>query len=88
MWPSDPEGIQFRLRHCLRPREYHVEAPNSLWHIDGYHKLIRWKLVVHGGIDGYSRLIMYLRVANNNRSDTVLAAFQHGIRQYGLPFKG
>ena len=87
MWASDPEGIQFRLRHCLRRREYHVEAPNSLWHIDGYHKLIRWKLVVHGGIDGYSRLIMYLRVANNNRSDTALAAFQHGIRQYGLPLR-
>ena len=87
MWASDPEGIQFRLRHCLQRREYHVQAPNSLWHIDGYHKLIRWKLVVHGGIDGYSLLIMYLRVANNNRSDTGLAAFQHGIQQYGLPLR-
>ena len=35
LWASDPEGIRFRLRHCLRRREYHVEAPNSLWHIDG-----------------------------------------------------
>ena len=28
----------------------------SLWHIDGYHKLIRCKIVIHGGIDGYSRM--------------------------------
>jgi len=24
----------------------------SLWHIDSNHKLILWKIVVHGGIDG------------------------------------
>ena len=36
--------------------------------IDGNHKLIRWKMVIHGGIDGYSRLIVYLRCNNNNRA--------------------
>ena len=41
----------------------------TLWHIDGYHKLIRWRYVIHGGIDGCSRLIMYLKVATNNRAD-------------------
>ena len=30
-------------------------------HIDGNHKLIRWGFVIHGGIDGFSRKIMYLR---------------------------
>ena len=34
--------------------------PNSLWHIDGYHKLIRWRVIIHGGIDGFSRLPVYL----------------------------
>ena len=24
-------------------------GPNSLWHIDGNHKLIKWHLVIHGG---------------------------------------
>ena len=33
---------------------------NSLWHIDGHHSLIRWHVVVHGGIDGFSRMITYL----------------------------
>ena len=54
IWAVDPEGVQMRLIRCLRRREYNVEAPNALWHVDGYHKLIRWKIVIHGGIDGYS----------------------------------
>ena len=29
----------------------------TIWHIDGNHKLIRWRFVVHRGIDGYSRMI-------------------------------
>ena len=81
----DPEGVQHHLRHCLRRREYNVEAPNALWHIDGYHKLIRWKIVIHGGIDGYSRMIVYLRAANNNRADTELSAFLGGVSSNGLP---
>ena len=42
-------------------------------------------LVVHGCIDGYSRKIIYLHCANNNRSDTVLALFMNGIRESCLP---
>ena len=38
----DPQGSQRRMRRALNHREYHVECPNALWHIDGYHKLIRW----------------------------------------------
>ena len=47
--------------------------------------LIRWKLIVHGCIDGYSRLIVYLKVASNNLSATVLKHFHDGVREYGLP---
>ena len=46
-----------------RRRVYSVEGPNSLWHIDGNHKLIRWKVVIHGGIDGHSRTIVFLKCA-------------------------
>ena len=45
----------------------------------------RWKLVVHGGIDGYSRLIVYLNCANNNRADTVMKAFSQAVQVYGVP---
>ena len=85
IWAVDPEGVQARLRRCLHRREYQVEAPNALWHIDGYHKLIWWKIVIHGGIDGYSRLIVFLKAATNNGSETALLAFLQGVAAYGLP---
>ena len=81
----DPEGVMNRLRCALHRRQYTVRSPNSLWHLDGYHKLIRWKLVIHGAIDGFSRLIVYLKVSNNNRANTVLSAFTEAVREYGLP---
>ena len=37
---------------------------------DGHHKLVRWGLVTHGGIDGYSRLVFYLQCSGNNRAST------------------
>ena len=55
----DPIGVELRAWYNLHRRVYHniIQSPNALWHLDGYHKLIRWRFVVHGGIDGYSRLI-------------------------------
>ena len=81
----DPLLVRSRCRRILHRREYRVPHPNSLWHIDGYHKLIRWRFVIHGGIDGYSRLITYLKVATNNRSETVLNAFLEAVDELGLP---
>ena len=81
----DHEGVQLCLRRSLHRREYNVEAPNALWHVDRYHKLIRWKIVIHGGIDGFSRVVTYLKAATNNRAETALVAFQNGVFEYGLP---
>ena len=58
--------------------------PNVLWHIDGNHKLTRCQLVINACIDGFSRLVVYLRCANNNRALTVLGFFEHGVTEYGL----
>ncbi|WAR13407.1 hypothetical protein MAR_027587 [Mya arenaria] len=44
-----------------------------------------WRLVIHGGIDGYSRFPVYLNVGNYNRADTVLYAFLEAVQQFGLP---
>ena len=81
----DPTGVRARVKCVLRRRQYSVPAPNDLWHLDGYHKLIRWGLVIHGGIDGYSRIVTYLKVATNNRSETVLSCFLSAVQEYGLP---
>ena len=33
----------------------------SIANTDGHHKLTQWKLVTHCGIDGYTRLVVYLQ---------------------------
>ena len=81
----DRRGVENRFRRALHRRQYSVRMPNSLWHIDGYHKLIHWRIVIHGGIDGYSRLPVFLRASTNNRAETVLDCFLTGVQQFGLP---
>lgn len=66
-------------------RVYTVPCINAMWHIDGHHKLIRWKIVIHGGIDGFSRMVVYLQASDNNRAETHLAAFREGVGSFGLP---
>lgn len=79
----DPHGCT--LRQLQARRVYRVPGPRSLYHIDGNHKLIRWRFVIHGCIDGYSRRIIYLKCSNNNCSSTVLDGFIDGVRRLGLP---
>lgn len=42
-------------------------------------------IVIHGGIDGFSRVIVYLMCANNNRALTVLSAYSAAVQDHGLP---
>ena len=62
-----------------------MPGSNSVWHLDDYHELIRWGIVVHGAVDGYSRLPVYLNAASNNKATTVLSGFIRAVKQYGLP---
>ncbi|KAI7789825.1 hypothetical protein IRJ41_009953 [Triplophysa rosa] len=83
----DPHGTLMRAMsmHTIRRRQYVVPCPHAMWHIDGNHKFIRWRLVVHGGIDGFSRLIVYLSASPNNRASTLLSNFIVAVNQYGIP---
>ena len=77
--------METRQRSTIQRRVYSVPAPNCLWHIDGLHCLIRWRIVIHGGIDGYSRRVVYLHASDNNRADTVATLFRVAVRECGLP---
>ena len=46
---------------------------------------MRWRFVTHGGIDGYSRLIVHLKCATNNKATTVFREFMTGVQRFGLP---
>ena len=44
-------------------------------------------MVIHGGIDGYSRLIVYLSCCNNNLAESVLELFLKAVQAYGNPLR-
>ena len=83
----DPVGVADRRRTTIKRRVYHVDHPNEVWHMDSNHKIIRWKFVIHGATDGFSRTIVMLKCATNNRADTVLQHFISATSTYGLPLK-
>ena len=45
----------------------------------------RWRLVIHGGIDGYTRIPVFLKCNGNNRAETVSNCFLDAVNAYGLP---
>ena len=47
MHRTDPNGTIVRHADLIQRRKYHVPGPQSLWHIDGNHKLIRYVYVGH-----------------------------------------
>eukprot|EP00794_Sanderia_malayensis_P021059 gene21059-23115_t len=81
----DPISRALRRTVSILRRVYCVSGPNALWHKDGHHKLIRWRIVIHGGIDGFSRLIVYLKASTNNKACTVLKLFEEAVHKHGLP---
>ena len=42
-------------------------------------------MVVHGGIDGYSRMIVYLSCSTNNQALTVYSQFRKATEEYEIP---
>ncbi len=83
----DTEAVEARKKKTITRRVYSVPCPNFLWHVDGNHKLIRWKFVVHAAIDGFSRLITFLQCSTNNEADTVKQNVIAATKQYGWPIR-
>eukprot|EP00057_Strongylocentrotus_purpuratus_P025478 XP_011679952.1 PREDICTED: uncharacterized protein LOC105445737 [Strongylocentrotus purpuratus] len=70
---NDAEGIQRRRPHAVQRRVYSVPCPHFIWHADGNHEHNKWKFVLHGAIDGCTRMVTCLKVSDNNRAETVHA---------------
>lgn len=81
----DPINRANRWGQRIQRRPYSVPHPNFLWHIDTNMKLKHWRMCIHGCVDGFSRVILYLCVNNNNRATTVLSCFQQATVEWGHP---
>ena len=87
MHEIDSTGVGARRRGRLHRRVYMVQGANHLWHVDTNHKLIRWSFVIAAGIDGFSRLVTFVKCLNNNRASSLLLCFKEGVEKYGLPLR-
>ncbi|XP_034005839.1 uncharacterized protein LOC117497916 isoform X1 [Trematomus bernacchii] len=85
----DSIGILSRLASlgCVVRRTYSVRGPLSLVHVDTNHKLIRYNIVLFGGVDGYSRKVMYLGASTNNRASTAYGFFLEATQRHGVPLR-
>lgn len=50
-------------------------------------RCFRWGFITHGGIDGYSRMVTFLKCSCNNEALTVLDSFVAAVNKYGVPTK-
>ncbi|KAF5340938.1 hypothetical protein D9611_006018 [Ephemerocybe angulata] len=81
----DSLGVALRTHAVIKRRVYSVRGSNALWHHDGNEKLKPWGFYVHGCVDGYSRMVIYLVCTNNKRSATVGDCFRKAVDIYGWP---
>ena len=81
------DGTLARQHLRIKCRVCSVPCPNYIWHIDGNHKLIRWGLVLHNAIDGFSCLIVFGKLSDNNRAETVHQLFLKAVEKYSYPFR-
>lgn len=80
----DPEGSKLRKRNKLQRRQYNNPGPNYAWHIDGYDKLKPWGFPIHGGIDGFSRRMLWLNLTRSNNSpDNIAAMYLQTVHELG-----
>ena len=57
----------------------------SRFYFSYYLLKFRWRFVVHGGIDGHSRMIVYLRCSTNNLATKVYDCFLSAVDSFRLP---
>ena len=48
---------------------------------------VSWRFIVHGGIDGFSRLPVFLKCSATNTADKVFEYFLEAVERYGRPLR-
>ena len=76
----DLVGTALRWNQVVYSRKYSVPRPNALWHIDGHHKLIHWRLVLHACKDGYSRLPSFTNIVLTTKRSMFTGKSVHNFR--------
>ena len=71
----DPGGVELRSRNVIRRRVYETKGPFHVFHIDGHDKLKKRGFALHGGIDGFSRKVLWLNVSTTNNDPLVVANY-------------
>ena len=81
LWRVGPLGVAARKCQSIHRLVYCVSLPLALWHFDDNHKLIWWRFVVHGCVDGYTRIPVFMHCHTDNKVSTVLQS----VQEWGLP---
>jgi len=86
MKQMDPGGMTQRLHRKIMRVRYCVSRAMFIWHMDANEKLAkRYGIWIHGCVDGYSRMIVYLKASMNKLSSTVEMAFDEAVGRLGYP---
>ena len=71
----NPGAVQQRAIRRLQRRSYVNPGPDFVWHVDGYDKLKPYGFAIHGGIDGFSRKVLWLEVGSSNNNPKVVVRY-------------
>jgi len=52
-----------------------IRTVRETYHIDGNDKLKKWGICIHGGIDGFSRKLLWLKASTTNNNPIVIANY-------------
>ena len=75
----DPGGFELRPRNIIRRRVYETKGRFYVFHIDGHDKLKKLGFALHGGIDGFSRNILWHKVSTTNNDPLVMANYFYSV---------
>ena len=73
------------LSNYLTRSIYCWNGPNDVWHCDGYDKIKQYGFPIYGGVNRFSRKILWLKVVKSN-NDPILpvALYFSVIKEQGL----